>query len=53
MSKVKDKLKELEERLDNISFIQSEILRILGYRIKCRTPYEMHRLYLEKTEEEE
>lgn len=40
--------KDLEEYVDNISFIQTEILKILGYRVAQRSPRPHLYLILEK-----
>jgi len=46
--RLKDRIGELERYTTNISFIQDQLLKELGYEIKHRNPYEPNLLYIQK-----
>ncbi|GAG09132.1 unnamed protein product [marine sediment metagenome] len=55
--KYKEKYKELNEWVKNISFIQNEILKVIGYEVKQKSPNQMTTvhpyLYIEKISDKE
>lgn len=48
---IKNELKDLYKWVENISTIQNQLLKELGYEIKWNYPYPKERVYIVKKEE--